>query len=282
MNTRKVLVPFLFAAALTGCVADDEFAVDDGPYGDELTDETLLGDEPVAAQTAALDCPSPGCPPPAPPADPLPPPPPLASPNAAGFQGLSLIRLGIDAAINDVITETNNDPDVDGTLSWRGQGPWTCGYECNHPPNNAYPGRPYAESTTWVHLRYKQWVVIKRDIDVPVDVRAYCANWQYTGVGELLVQVRPRPAIISGGSWIESIVNFFSAGHLSEYISQRVSGSAPTGGSSVMHLGPCTSLGVKTGYPTWPADDGFTWDLPSKGPVVWPPVVVVGDLQSSP
>ena len=157
---------------------------------------------------------------------------------------------------------------VPGTLSWRGQGPWLCGYACNTSPNLPRAGAPYVESTTYVKLKHKAYVAFVREITVPMCIRAYSAIWQYTGVGELIIAVQPQKAIVEGGSWTSSwgewILNFLTAGHLSAEIDARINNGlgGSTGGTTKLRLGECTSLGRRSGYPSNSSLDAIRWDIP--------------------
>jgi len=195
------------------------------------------------------DLPQPPPPPPIPPAPTLP---------ADYSYDVGSMRFILSKAGDALIAGINADPDVAGTIAWRGDRPDRCGYACNTPAWAPYPDHDYAQSTTYLRFRYSQWGTY-RDISVPVSIRATCDKWA-TGAGTRTVSVRTLEPAISGGSWLEGVVDFFSVGYLSSFVDAQIKQQLSTSSARLTLPGTCDSLGAISGYPGHPELDAFIWD----------------------
>src|SRR5678816_1886658 len=90
----------------------------------------------------------------------------------------------VPTACQPAINDFNADPSVPGTLAWRAAGPFTCDYACNMGMQPPVPGFPYAWTVSTLKMRWS-WSIFHRDVTTTVETRAYCANWQYGGTGDL-------------------------------------------------------------------------------------------------
>jgi hypothetical protein len=212
----------------------------------------------VATDEASLYCED--CvPEPRPPLPPPPPIPPQPAPPPDYTYEVGAARFLLERAGAAIIQRVNDDPDLSGSLRWLGDPPTWCRYQCNTSPWNAYPGIDYVYATTHLKFRYSTSLTY-RDINVPVQIRARCDGWE-TGAGSRRVSFVPQIAVISGGSWLESLANFFSNGYLSARINDAIAAEIGSGGGASIPLdGTCDSLGVRSGYPDHPELDAFTWD----------------------
>ncbi len=186
--------------------------------------------------------------------DPLTPPPPSANP--AGSFPLRILRVLLTQAGDDMLAKY----DQAGTLRWNGEPPRSCAYSCNTAPSRAVAGQRFSLARSELKFRWSYLSgLVHRNITVPVRIQATCNGWEQ-GQGKLSVAVIPEQAVVSGGTLVEGVLNFFSAGHLSAYITGRVESSLAGASGNNVTLGSCRSLGVVSGYPTAPDYDAFVWD----------------------
>ncbi len=233
----KMIAASLFAFAATACVVEDpdELAADEQELCYDCDYEDGTG-------TSTVELP------------------PLPSPPPDYLWDVNSGRFLVARAGEKIVRDVNADPEISGDLTWRGLAPDRCGYACNTAPAAPHYGVAYSSSYAYLKFHYQQGIV-SRDITVPVRISGSCFNWK-TGAGTRVMGIYAETAVISGGSWIESILDFFSNGQLTAYINAEIAASVSGGsGSSWPVDGSCDSLGVRSGWSAQdPYLDAFTWD----------------------
>ncbi len=249
LNSNKLLAPFLMTVLLAGCAGDLEL---------EASDEIASNESAICHQPDPADCPHP---------HPTTPPhkgPPFPSANASGEVGLRLVRTFITQAFDDVIVDYNANHS--GHLGWHGPKFSDCD-SCKGTPKREAGWEQDEVYGNHVLLHYsgsRFGLPIVRDIDVPITIAASCAGWTASnprGALTLTVFVDPIVGVqVSGGGWLEDFLDFFTVGHLSASIDNKVRAEFGNASSSTNVVGTCSSVGVYN--PDGTEYDAIVWDIP--------------------
>jgi len=160
-----------------------------------------------------------------------PPPPPAQGPyeceKTSNFNGgiaTSFIKPILENIIEEKIEEVNSDDEKDYKIRWKSAGktkvyaPSNQSTKRRDQPNQKYVLMPFLvqlEAYDAGPLNFE------RTISFNVNFKISCRNWQ-KGNGKAEMATELTEPVISGGTILENVLNFFSSGNLTSYINNQI------------------------------------------------------------